>query len=233
MNHGPAGDTLKNIEAAFAPLKGKRLLDIGCGPGQLVNALMQKGARIAGIDRDERAVAAARSAFPRAFVRQACAEALPFPDAAFDGAIFLNSLHHVPIGLMPMALAEALRVVGREGSVLVIEPLAEGSFFEALRPLEDEEKIRNAAQKVIAQVVASGGVTLLQVQDYERVEVFATLDHFIDRILDANPDRRERLDDAREKITLRFNTLAEREARGYALRQPLRLHRFCATAGFP
>jgi len=84
------------------------------------------------------ALTLARKAVPKGRFHEAGAEALPFANDSFDGAIFLNSLHHVP-KLAPLrALEEAARVVEPAGPIVVVEPLAEGSFFAALRPVEDE-----------------------------------------------------------------------------------------------
>jgi SAM-dependent methyltransferase len=227
------GDTMVEIEAAFAPLAGRRILDIGCGPGRLIEALSRRAVLASGIDPDPEAVAQAMALLPSADVRQAGAERLPFADASFDGTIFLNSLHHVPVALMLQALLEALRVVGRAGSVVVVEPLPEGPFFEAMRPLEDEIEVRLAAQDALATLLSSGKAELLALREWERVERFATLDDFIARILAADPGRSRHLAVARPALAAGFETLAEREGDRYVLRQPLRLHQLRAAAAGP
>lgn len=229
----PPGDSMAEIEAAFAPLAGKRLLDIGCGPGRLIEALSRRGAAVAGVEPDEAAVAQASALLPSAEIRRAGAEALPFADGSFDGAIFLNSLHHVPVALMARALAEALRIVGPSGCVVVIEPLPEGPFFEAMRPLEDETEIRLAAQAALTSIIASGEVELLALREWERVERFATLDQFIERVLAADPSRARHLNEARSALAMRFEALAERKGDGRILRQPLRLHQLRQAGAGP
>lgn len=223
MSMRPAGETLKFIETILSPLKGRRVLDIGCGGGHLLHALAERGARVAGVDPDDAVLQLARKAAPSAFLQCVGAEALPFGDGTVQAAIFLNSLHHVPVPQMSAALAEAARVVGREGSVIVVEPLAEGTFFEALRPIEDETRVRHAAQQVIARILQAGVLIEVEQFEYDRVESFASVAAFIDRAVAADPARREKALEGREKVTTRFQTLAEREPRGYVLRQPLRL----------
>ncbi len=102
-------DALTLIRETFAPLPGKRLLDIGCGPGTLAKRLVADGAAVTGIDPGAAALETARAAVPGARFEAASAEALPFPAAHFDGAVMFNALHHVPDPAA--ALAEAARVL--------------------------------------------------------------------------------------------------------------------------
>ena len=80
---------------------------------------------------------------------EGAAEALPFPDASFDVVIFFNSLHHVSAESMDAALAEAARVLRRDGLLYVQEPSAQGPAFELLRPVNDETPVRKAAQQAL------------------------------------------------------------------------------------
>ena len=83
-------DALTLIRDTFAPLAGKRILDIGCGPGILAKRLTEDGASVTGVDPGEAALGKAREAVPAARFEAASAEALPFPDAHFDGAVMFN-----------------------------------------------------------------------------------------------------------------------------------------------
>lgn len=223
MSMRRGGDTLGLITGILSPLTGRRILDIGCGGGHLLRALSGHGARLAGVDPDAAALEEARRLAPRAFVRQASAEKLPFADGVFEASIFLNSLHHVPVPAMSVALAEAARVVGKGGSVIVVEPLAEGNFFETLRPIEDETSVRLAAQQILARIVEAGVMLELQRVDYDRVESFSSVQAFIDRAVGVDPVRKEKALQEREKVMKRFDTLAVRDPKGYSLTQPMRL----------
>ena len=220
----PANDTLRVLRTILAPLEERRILEIGCGRGALLNALAELGAKVAGIDPDQAALAEARKTAPTAILRQAVAESLPFVDAAMHAAIFVNSLHHVPLEGMAAALAEAARVVEPGGDVIVIEPLPEGTFFESMRPIEDETQIRREAQKAIAAALHDGPLRLAEFTEYDRVEIYPTVTDFIDRVVAADPSRKDRALEEREKVMKRFYILAEYVKGGYLLRQPLRLH---------
>ena len=220
----PVNDTLKIIKAILAPLVERRILEIGCGRGALLNALAELGAKVAGIDPDPTALTEARKTAPTAILRQAVAESLPFVDAAMHAAIFVNSLHHVPLSGMAVALAEAARIVEPGGDVIVVEPLPEGTFFESMRPIEDETLIRLAAQDAITGALRDGSLLLAECSEYDRVEIFPTVSDFIDRVVALDPSRKDRALEEREKVMKRFYVLAEYVKGGYLLRQPLRLH---------
>src|SRR5215210_5413447 len=207
------------IEGAFAPLSGRRLLDVGCGAGALVRSLSARGASVAGIDPNPEALAIAREAVPEGTFYVARAEALPFADASFDGAVFLNSLHHVPKPVMHRALREAARVVGAAGPIVAVEPLAEGSFFLSLRPVEDETEVRNAAQETLRRALEGGAFEQL------RRERFEDLEQFLSHVVAVDPAREETVAGRRPEVEAAFGRHAQAAAEGgMVLEQPMRAH---------
>jgi len=213
------------VEDAFAPLEGRRLLDVGCGDGTFARSLAARGARGDGVDPNPEALAVARERVPAGTFLAARAEALPFRDVSFDGAVFVNSLHHVPKPAMHRALREAARVVGPAGRVVVVEPLAEGSFFLALRPVEDETDVRTAAQEVIRQGVESGAFEQLKRVDYARRERFGDVDEFLARVVAVDPARAARVAQHRPEVEAAFLRHANLTPDGRTvLDQPMRAH---------
>ena len=75
----------------LAPQPGERILDLGCGDGQLSARLAAAGASVQGVDASPQMAEAARSRGVPADV--ATAEQLPYPAAAFD-AVFSNAALH-------------------------------------------------------------------------------------------------------------------------------------------
>jgi hypothetical protein len=133
-------------------VRGRDVLDVGCGEGWLARRLAAAGARVVGLDPLSFALERARgyeSSDRRPRYVEGAAEALAFPDSSFDVVIFFNSLHHVAPGSMDAALAEAARVLRPDGVVYVQEPLAQGPAFELLRPVNDETSVREAAQQAL------------------------------------------------------------------------------------
>jgi len=227
----PAGDTVEILEKLLTPLQGRRILDIGCGKGNLLQALAERGASVVGLDPDEAMLEVAQQRVPKAALKHGCAQILPWGDASMHAAVFLNSLHHVPAPDMLLALEEAARVVGKGGSIIVIEPLSEGSFFDALRLIEDETEVRQAAQDAIVRAVRRGIVGESRRFEYDRIEAFPDAAAFMARAVAADPAREERAEAARGKLLARFEALSEHEDGGYVLHQPIRLHHLKVPVG--
>jgi SAM-dependent methyltransferase len=113
------------IVAAYPdPLTGLRVVDLGAGTGAVSRSLMTRNALPVAVDLAADMVEHMRAQGIEALAGDICA--LPFPDAAFDGAVAAFSVSHVsdPVA----AIAEARRVVRRGGVVLVgvfaAEPVA-------------------------------------------------------------------------------------------------------------
>jgi SAM-dependent methyltransferase len=74
--------------ARLAP--GDKVLDVACGTGVLAREALRRvtpGGAAVGLDRNEGMLAVARRASPAVEWRQGTAEALPFPDGAFDAVV--------------------------------------------------------------------------------------------------------------------------------------------------
>jgi trans-aconitate methyltransferase len=102
---------------------GERILDLGCGDGQLTVRLAAAGAQVTGADLSPEMVAAARARGAQAQV--ANAEALPFADASFD-AVFSNAALHWMRDHEAM-LAQVFRVL-RPGGRFVAEMGGHGNI---------------------------------------------------------------------------------------------------------
>jgi ubiquinone/menaquinone biosynthesis C-methylase UbiE len=98
---------------------GDRVLDVGCGTGNLSYALPEAAnvAAVTGIDQAEVFLeyARRRSADPRFTFRHADARALPFADGSFDHAFSMLVLQFIPD--VEHAVAEMRRVARPDGRV--------------------------------------------------------------------------------------------------------------------
>ncbi|MFZ0459999.1 MAG: class I SAM-dependent methyltransferase [Rhodoplanes sp.] len=202
------------LKSVVPSLAGIRILDVGCGSGGLARLLAEEGAEVTGIDPNPQALTAARTLAPAARFEEASAEALPFEDAAFDVVLVVNALHHVPLDAMDRALAEAARVARPGGWLIVLEPLAAGNFFQALRVVEDETAVRLAAQNALARAIESNRLRLEKTTSYVRREVFADVAQFFARIVGIDPAREATIQANREAANAAALAAAQRDKDG-------------------
>ncbi len=92
---------------------GVRLLDVGCGTGELMSAAVARGATAVGVDLSDGMLEVARSAHPGLEFHRGDAEDLPFDDGDFQAVTAAFLLNHVP--RPPRAAGEALRVLAPGG----------------------------------------------------------------------------------------------------------------------
>jgi SAM-dependent methyltransferase len=112
--------------AEAGDLRGRRVLDVGCGTGTLTAWLAQDAAaRVWGVDPSPEMLDVARRKMPPGVgLKEGRAEALPFRDRWFERAVMMLVLQHVDRG---RALAEVQRVLGKGGR-LVIGTFAPAQF---------------------------------------------------------------------------------------------------------
>jgi trans-aconitate 2-methyltransferase len=103
---------------------GERILDVGCGTGQLTADITQFGAEVVGIDASPDMIATARKNFPHVEFEVADATALPFSDE-FDVVLSNAALHWVRD--QPAAIASIARAL-KTGGRLVFEMGGRGNL---------------------------------------------------------------------------------------------------------
>lgn len=102
---------------------GRRVLEVGCGQGPLLNHLPQYGAAVVGLDMSEaslrRAAEGARELGNESVtLLQGDAEKLPFRDNTFDAVVSFGVLHHTPD--TDGAVQEVRRVLKPGGTATVM-----------------------------------------------------------------------------------------------------------------
>ncbi len=127
-----------SIDAHTADLKGRTILDYGCGRGEMAMRYLAAGAdKVAAIDISEvyvedlrQRAEAAGFAPERCDFRAMDAHKLDFPDASFDLVVGYGILHHLSPAV---AFSEIHRVLKPDGRVLLQEPLADNPLLRIFR----------------------------------------------------------------------------------------------------
>jgi SAM-dependent methyltransferase len=96
---------------------GVRVLDVGCGSGELCTLAAERGAVVSGIDAAEGMVGIARTRVPDGDLRVGAMERLPWADGSFDVVTAFNAFQFA--ASPAAALAEAWRVT-RPGGLVAI-----------------------------------------------------------------------------------------------------------------
>lgn len=101
---------------------GMRVLDAGCGRGEVLLACARAGAAVAGIDYAEAAVEISRETLSEvegADVQRGSVDTLPWPDDHFDRILCGDVIEHLDPEQEVRALAEFRRVLAPGGMLLV------------------------------------------------------------------------------------------------------------------
>jgi len=110
--------------AEVAP--GMRVLDVGCGRGEILRHCAGLGARACGVDyapvaarMARRSVSAEEDGQEELGVYHADAKGLPFPDSSFDRVLMFDLVEHLHPWELDRALAEARRVLRPDGRLVI------------------------------------------------------------------------------------------------------------------
>lgn len=110
------------IRNVGGPIRGKRIIDCGCGAGEYVRALGESGASVVGIEfQKSKLLGATTEDCPQpSALSVADIQDIPFRDGAFELALVNEVLEHVPDDLK--GLREVKRVLKPGGLVIVFSP---------------------------------------------------------------------------------------------------------------
>lgn len=207
------------------------VLDVGCGNGKFTRLIAPLFHEAGGIDVKANKIHEAREAAAAAGTaidfRVGDAEAMPFPDAAFDVVAFSNSLHHIPHP--EVALAEASRVLKTGGFLYMMEPVPSGNYHDATKLVNDETPVRTAAFRAIAALEGHGFLAKSEVM-YRARRTFAAFEDWLGGQIEQDAKRRARYEAQPAEVRRLFESSADRSDGGFTFDQVFRVNLLQKTA---
>jgi SAM-dependent methyltransferase len=143
---------------------GHRVLDVGCGTGNLLRSTGRRhaGIELVGLDPDPKALARARRKTRRAGVAvrldQGFAQELPYAADSFDRVFSSLMLHHLDSSSKDELLAEVLRVLRPDGLLVLADAVFDehGHGHRIRRP----ELVRDNVGDGVTQRIAAAGFSV-------------------------------------------------------------------------
>jgi len=179
---------LESLYSEFLPLQESRILDLGCGNGDVGRAIAEStpSATVVGIEIDalQHAENIKSDPLPNLEFKHGGAEKIPEPDESVDIVLMMKSLHHVPTDRMDQALREVRRVLHLDGLAFIVEPVFGGAFNEILRIFHDEKEVRIAAFDAVRNAISSGSMVLVEERFFLTSVTIPDFDVFEQRYID-------------------------------------------------
>ena len=131
-------------------VQGKRVLDVPCGTGW-GTSMLTGAASLTGVDADAEAIRYAASRFSGIDFRVGRMEALPLEPNCFDVVVCLEGLEHLYLSDAKLFLAEARRLLRRNGRIIVTVPLLKGGRRHSGNPYHFYEFTETGLRSLLEQ----------------------------------------------------------------------------------
>lgn len=143
------------IRSWLGDIRGKRVLELGCGAGEASVFLAKQGAEVTATDiSGEMLLVATRLAQKNGVTiatEKALSHTLPFPDNSFDIVYCANLLHHVDL---EETVSEVRRVLVDGGVFVAWEPLAHNPVINVYRKMADQVRTADEHPLTMSQIKA-------------------------------------------------------------------------------
>lgn len=182
--------TEADIYNSILNLDDSDILDLGCGSGRysLDIALSGQNRTVLGLEVDEtQHHKNIEQDWPDNLkFGLGAAQNIPAENESFDVVMMFKSLHHVPLGLMAVAMGEVHRVLRPGGFAYISEPVFDGDFNEILRLFHNEERVRAAAFEAIKTSVEANDFTSLNQVFFNTYGHYANFEEFENVVMNAS-----------------------------------------------
>ncbi len=181
----PPGSCYHYFIESMGDVRGKKILDAGCGDGWLSVILAKRGALVSGFDISAESIAIAKEKARANGVGDTVSfqvssfDDIPYAADSFDLVVGCAILHHVDIEKI---LGPLRRVLRRDGKTVYLECFGNSRWLERLRlmvpvPIDDSGKQHWDKQMKYADIAKFNKA--FQSVTYREFELFSRLDRVI------------------------------------------------------
>ncbi len=161
-------DILDRIRCAARVAGSSRVLDLGCGPGIVTEALAIETGQVIALDLSPEMIRRARQRCEEAGQKNVRftigkAEKLPFHNASFDVIVTRLTIHHFPDP--EAALSEMIRVLKPSGKIVIADIVSsqiheESDLHNALEILRDPSHVRMLSYTELKHLIEAAGLAI-------------------------------------------------------------------------
>ena len=207
-------------------LEHKNVLDVGCGNGWLLLWLSKFISKGIGIDPSQEQIISAQKQIKNSNVKFKVIDIENFKNTneKFDLVFYFNSFHHIPKKNMFEALLKCSSCMNSNSIMCIVEPLAEGNFFEFMKDIDDETSIRSAAYKCIINS-NQANLKIKKEVFYNEKKIFNDPESCIHSLTLANSKRSNYINKLKEQLMEKFYLLSKIDKDNkYEFIQPMRIN---------
>lgn len=153
--HPIFGPAMADVLTRTGGLEGKRLLDLGCGQGELTPLFALAGAEVIGLDKRRKAIFQAIDRVRAFDVGSRCAfvvgrsETIPIADESFDIVFSRSTLQYCDI---EKVLSECVRVLKPDGTLILVENLRDSPLINLYRALRRRNAKTEEQKKYLSSI---------------------------------------------------------------------------------
>jgi len=225
--------TKQNVDTTvfsdLVDVQGRVAVDVGSGSAGFVAWLNANGALAYGLECSDHMLNESRQLYGRPNQVGGVGQQLPFATESVYVVTFMNSLHHVPADQMDAALNEAKRVIGQQGFIYVLEPVADGPGYETGKLIDDEAEVRALAQAAMDRMVGRGVVPVKEGRYVNRY-TYRDIEDYFRVMIGVDGSRAEMVERYKDQVTEAFHRLGTSTPAGVAFDHPMHFRLFAAAA---